>query len=108
MFTYNVTISKVVDGDTFDGMVDLGFEIFRLVRFRLYGINCPESRGATKVAGLVARAKTAELILARTVVIQCLKYDKYGRSVAKVTLADGSDLTQCLLALGQGVPFMAG
>lgn len=106
MFTYSTTITNVVDGDTFDSMVDLGFDVHKRVRFRLYGINCPEKSGATAKAGREAREQTVMRILGRVVTVQCLKFDKYGRSVAKVTLPDGSDLTTVLLAEGFGVPYM--
>ena len=44
MFEYNATVTKVVDGDTIDAMVDLGFGIWKKVRIRMHGINAPESR----------------------------------------------------------------
>ena len=43
-FCYNAKVLRVVDGDTIDLMVDLGFSIHHKVRVRLYGINTPESR----------------------------------------------------------------
>jgi len=44
MFEYKCTVDRVVDGDTVDLWVDLGFHIKVHERFRLYGINAPESR----------------------------------------------------------------
>ena len=43
-FCYNAKVVRVVDGDTIDLLVDLGFSIHHKVRVRLYGINTPESR----------------------------------------------------------------
>ena len=45
MYEYAVkSVVKVVDGDTVDVIIDLGFDIFYESRVRLYGINAPESR----------------------------------------------------------------
>ena len=41
MYTYNATVTKVVDGDTIDALVDLGFDTWKQVRIRLNGINTP-------------------------------------------------------------------
>lgn len=42
MYTYRCTILKIIDGDTVDADVDLGFDIHAKMRFRLAGINAPE------------------------------------------------------------------
>jgi len=44
MFTYNAELVKVVDGDTVDLKVDLGFDVFMEIRVRLYGVDTPETR----------------------------------------------------------------
>lgn len=44
MYTYRCTILKVIDGDTVDADVDLGFDIHAKMRFRLAGINAPEMK----------------------------------------------------------------
>jgi len=41
---YNAEVKKIIDGDTFDIIIDLGFDTFRKGRVRLYGVNTPESR----------------------------------------------------------------
>lgn len=48
-------IEKVVDGDTVDVLVDLGFSVFLSVRVRLAGINAPEVRGEERPQGLVSK-----------------------------------------------------
>jgi micrococcal nuclease len=106
MFTYSTLITNVVDGDTFDSMVDLGFNVHIRVRFRLYGINCPEMHGPDRADGAAAKLATMNFVMGKTVKVQCLKFDKYGRSVARVTLPNGRDLTTVLIAEGFGVPYM--
>jgi micrococcal nuclease len=44
MYIYNCSLSRVVDGDTIDAVIDLGFDILIKQRIRLYGINTPECR----------------------------------------------------------------
>jgi micrococcal nuclease len=44
MYEYGCTVTRVVDGDTIDVVLDLGFSILHKCRVRLYGIDTPESR----------------------------------------------------------------
>jgi micrococcal nuclease len=98
MFEYYVKkVSKVVDGDTIDVDIDLGFDISFTSRVRLAGIDTPESRTTDKMEkalGLEAKAYLKSAIdLAKSVVIKTEKMDsseKYGRILGWVFL-DGSD-----------------
>ena len=50
MYEYKVNILKVVDGDTVDVDIDLGFGVWlRNERVRIVGIDCPESRTSDKI-----------------------------------------------------------
>jgi micrococcal nuclease len=97
MFEYYVKkVSKVVDGDTIDVDIDLGFDISFTSRVRLAGIDAPESRTkdlAEKALGLEAKEYLKHAIdSAKTVVIKTEKSDsseKYGRILGWVFL-DGS------------------
>lgn len=98
MFEYYVKkVSKVVDGDTIDVDIDLGFDISFTSRVRLAGIDTPESRTTDKIEkglGLEAKAFLKSAIdSAKTVVIKTEKMDsseKYGRILGWVYL-DGSE-----------------
>jgi micrococcal nuclease len=87
MFEYYVKeVTKVVDGDTIDGIIDLGFDISFSSRVRLAGIDTPESRTTDKMEkalGLECKKYLADRIkAAKTVVIKTEKLDsseKYGR-----------------------------
>jgi micrococcal nuclease len=100
MFEYYVKkVSKVVDGDTIDVDIDLGFDISFTSRVRLAGIDTPESRTsdkAEKALGLEAKAFLKNAIdSAKTVVIKTEKMDsseKYGRILGWVYL-DGSEIS---------------
>ena len=64
-FVYNATLERIVDGDTFDCCLDLGFDVkLHKQRVRLAQIDTPESRTrnlAEKKLGLAAKARLAEL-----------------------------------------------
>ena len=100
MFEYYVKkVTKVVDGDTIDVEIDLGFDISFSSRVRLAGIDTPESRTtdkAEKELGLEVKKKLGELISnAKTVVIRTEKMDsseKYGRILGWLYL-DGEALS---------------
>ena len=65
MYEYKVKITRVVDGDTVDAEVDLGFDTFIKDRIRLMGIDTPESRTRNKkekALGLAAKAYLKELL----------------------------------------------
>ena len=48
-FSYRINkVIKIVDGDTIDVIIDLGFDILHRARVRLYGIDTPESRTRDK------------------------------------------------------------
>ena len=87
MFEYYVKeVTNVVDGDTIDVVIDLGFDISFSSRVRLAGIDTPESRTldkAEKALGLEAKEYLKKAIkAAKTVVIRTEKMDsseKYGR-----------------------------
>lgn len=94
MYEYFVKeVTKVVDGDTIDVTIDLGFSILYSSRVRLAGIDTPESRTADKFEkelGLESKKYLAERIkAAKSVVIRTEKLDsseKYGRILAWVYL----------------------
>jgi micrococcal nuclease len=100
MFEYYVKkVTKVVDGDTIDVEIDLGFDISFSSRVRLAGIDTPESRTTDKMEkalGLEAKAYLKhEIDYAKSVVIKTEKMDsseKYGRILGWVFL-DGSTVS---------------
>ena len=65
MYTYNIEVSKVIDGDTIDAVIDLGFDVTIKKRIRFMGINTPECRTRDKEEkkrGLAAKQRVAELL----------------------------------------------
>ena len=55
MYTYKIKLDRVIDGDTIDAFIDLGFDIHVKKRIRFMGINTPESR--TRARGRFVNVK---------------------------------------------------
>jgi micrococcal nuclease len=91
MFEYKAHITRVVDGDTVDGIVDLGFKVGFNARFRLEGINAPESRTRDleeKKAGLASKEWLREAIEGKDVTVRTAKTGKFGRYLATIFTQD--------------------
>lgn len=101
---------RVIDGDTLDLDVDLGFHTIYRARIRLEGINTPELRTGTpetKAAGRDARAFVEAWIgTGEGLVVQTTKTGKYGRWLARLWRTDGAELASDLLAAGLAVPYV--
>lgn len=89
-YTYRAKVINVVDGDTFDAIVDLGFDTSVTSRFRLYGYDAPETfrprNLAEKEHGLQAKQWLTDRIKDKYVIILTVKdtAEKYGRMLALV------------------------
>ena len=86
IYVYRAQVEQVYDGDTFKAQVSLGFGVSRFETFRMYGINAPEIRGATKAKATQSRDRLRELILNKDVVIVSYRdrQEKFGRYLADV------------------------
>ena len=65
MYTYNAKLERIIDGDSIVALVDLGFDIWKKVNIRMYGMNTPESRTRDleeKARGLAAKNRLAEIL----------------------------------------------
>ena len=116
MYEYKATMVKIVDGDTVDVSIDLGFDIQYNSRVRLYGINTPESRTRDleeKKRGLAAKARVEELVPVGSSVILRTQKDgkgKFGRilgMIFKDIYAEDS-INQMLVAEGHAVNYDGG
>ena len=115
MYEYNIKkVTKVVDGDTIDVDIDLGFNISYSQRVRLAGIDTPESRtkdAREKALGLEVKDKIKKAIeSAKTVIIKTELPDsteKYGRILGWVYL-DGAakSLNEQLIEEGYAWSYM--
>ena len=92
-YVYDARIVKVIDGDTFDFEIDLGFSIHVKERMRLYGVNTPEIKGTERPEGMKVKNYVSKKILNKTFEILVYKKGKYGRYVADLKLSDGERLS---------------
>ena len=103
LYTYQASLTRVVDGDTVDVTVDLGFKISYAIRIRLARINAPE---ISTPEGIAARDYITTL-LTPVVMIVTKKdsKDNYGRYLAEITNTTGVDVNQAMLDSGHAVPY---
>jgi micrococcal nuclease len=106
MYNYEGKVLRVVDGDTLDIDVDLGFKIHHIIRVRLVGVDTPEVYGVKKdsqeyMMGKEASIKVEELCLGKEVLVDTLKdrTGKYGRYLATIHV-DGRNLNAMLIEMG--------
>lgn len=101
MYIYKAFVTYVVDGDTFDAIVDLGFSIKVKQRFRLKDVDTPETwrpkTESEREHGQRAKDFVIEKLLNKEVTLTSVKISAYNRYEAFATLLDGSDLGQLLI-----------
>lgn len=99
MYEYKAIVERVVDGDTIDVIIDLGFKTWKKVRVRMEGINTPESRTRDleeKKRGLAAKDRLVEILKYNNneCTLKVSGVGKFGRAIASVyvdTLSPASD-----------------
>lgn len=101
---------NVVDGDTIDVDIDLGFYTTIRQRFRLLRINTPEIYGEEKLQGLISKAFTQTKLLNKEIVFQSTKTDSFKRWLAEVWYIDENgnqvNINDELLANNLAEPYM--
>lgn len=108
-YEYTAVVIFVKDGDSLRVNVDLGFDIWRKEDLRVFGIDAPETW--TPEGKAAAAFVSALLPQGAAVRVSTTKYrglDKFGRYLATVTLPDGRNLSDLLLAEGHAKPYFGG
>jgi micrococcal nuclease len=118
MYEYRAKVIKVVDGDTVDVDIDLGFGVWlKDERVRIMGIDTPESRTRDKVEkkfGLAAKARLKELLGATPILkTQVGKggedmKGKFGRILGDFLTEDGKKCGELLIKEGHAVKYTGG
>lgn len=113
MYEYKAVVLNVIDGDTIDVELDLGFDTYRNERIRLAFINTPEIRTKDeeeKRKGLLAKTRVLNLILGKTITLKTIKdkTEKYGRYLGIVILESGMSLNDILVNENLAVHFLIG
>ena len=110
MYDYQCTIVRVVDGDTVDVDIDLGFDTWRCgERIRLYGIDTPECRtrdAEEKAAGFLAKDFVKNCLhVGGTYRLQTKEKGKFGRYLGTIYLTDESSINAALVKERLAVPY---
>ena len=92
-YVYNAKLDRVIDGDTIDAMIDLGFDTWVFKRIRLLGIDAPEVRTRDlieKEAGFKTKARLEALLgpQGSLFILRSEGLDKYGRSLGVIYVED--------------------
>ena len=92
-YLYNATLVKVVDGDTVDLNVDLGFYNTAKIRFRFTGMDAPEVRGESRVEGKRSKEYVIDkLTHAKRIRVVSEKTGKWGRWLGTIYYDNGDGL----------------
>jgi endonuclease YncB( thermonuclease family) len=115
-FFYEAKVGRVVDGDTVDFIIDLGFDVAYKARVRLHGVNTPESRTRDleeKELGIAAKNYVYDWLAGHdTVFIKTMKdgTGKYGRILGYIY--SDEEMMACLnddiIDSGHGEPYYGG
>lgn len=104
MYEYKATVVRIVDGDTIDVDINLGFDvILRKQRIRLLGVDTPEKRTRDpieKIFGLLASEFVENRIPVGTEIIiktQLRDRGKFGRILGDIILENGHSLNEILI-----------
>jgi micrococcal nuclease len=120
MYTYKIKLDRVIDGDTIDAKIDLGFDISVKKRIRFKGINTPESRTRDleeKARGLAAKDRLKAILEGANLIQLCsFGVGKYGRCLGElhVDRLDGKDcltltnVNELLIKEGHAVAYDGG
>jgi micrococcal nuclease len=111
MYTYNVNVTRVVDGDTVDVDIDLGFGmIYKKQRVRMMGIDTPESRTRDleeKFYGKESKKFLETLLLEAPVTLVSHEKGKFGRILGELFIYGNMDrsVNQMMIDNFHAVPY---
>ena len=106
VWRYPCSVERVVDGDTLDGVLDLGFRISYRARVRLLGFDAPEifrPRDALeRHLGELVAAELRRLVVDRSCELESNRLDSFGRVLGRVYVS-GEDISPKLVAFLAGL-----
>lgn len=106
IYVYRASLLRVIDGDTFVAIVDLGFFASIAIHVRLAGVDTPELHSSDPVqraAALTARDFTAECLRDGFVLQSHHSERSFERWVCDVWLPNGQSLADAIVAAGHGI-----
>ena len=111
-YIYRAVVVRVVDGDTIDVDIDLGFYVWiKKQRIRLLGIDAPEVKGDTRPEGLAATEHLKALIEGESIILRTVKGDdggdrddSFGRWLGTIYHGD-LDVNAEMIRSGHAIPY---
>ena len=111
-YLYRAIVVRVIDGDTIDVDIDLGFYVWlKNQRIRLAGIDAPEMRGAERTQGRRSATYLRSMIEGKEIILKTIKgrdgadrRGKFGRWIGRVYL-DGQDINRHMIEAGHAKPY---
>lgn len=113
MWKYRARLERIIDGDTLEVVIDVGFHTYHREQIRLLDVNTPEIKGVTREAGLKAKEFVRIWLMNATLdakdknwplIIETKKDDSFGRYLAYVYRQDnGISLNIDLILTGNAV-----
>jgi endonuclease YncB( thermonuclease family) len=102
VYTYNGKVTNVVDGDTVDVTLDLGFDVWIKTRFRLNGIDTAEKNFPY---GKATKEWLKVQLEGKNVLVKSYKHDKYGRWLCDLFITNEAvfmdvSVSEQMIALG--------
>lgn len=97
MYTYFTKIDRVIDGDTVDVFIDLGFNVWHKERIRLLGIDTAEKNTPL---GKAIKVYMVSLLEGKLVKLEVSKPDKYGRYLGIIYLNSNESINDQLIRTG--------
>ena len=120
MYIYNIKLLKIIDGDTIDANIDLGFDVTVKKRIRFMGVNTPECRTRDleeKAKGLAAKERVRQLLEgSNRIQLTSHGVGKFGRCLGEihVDMVDGKEkmtlesVNELLIKEGHAVAYHGG
>ena len=104
MYEYNAKLDRIIDGDTVDALIDLGFDVWVKRRIRLYGIDAPETRTRDleeKQQGLLTKDRLTGLLEASDgeFILVSHGIGKYGRCLGTLFIEE-RNINELLISEG--------
>ena len=112
MFDYNAKVKKIVDGDTLDAYIDLGFDVWVTKRIRFMGIDTPESRTSDLVEkryGKGAKHRLVEMLEGNDnkFIVRSHGTGKFGRVLGELFIGD-LNINEQMIKEGHAVAYFGG
>jgi micrococcal nuclease len=104
VYEYNAKLDRIIDGDTVDALIDLGFDVWVKRRIRLYGIDAPETRTRDleeKQQGLLTKDRLTGLLEASDgeFILVSHGIGKYGRCLGTLFIEE-RNINELLISEG--------